>query len=155
MKRKIPGGERAGPSQRQLRAGELVRHALVDILRQENLRDPDLQGVSVTIGEVRASPDLKHMTAFVSALGPGDPRAIAAALTRSRAFLRGRLARMIDLRFTPSCISSPMFPTRKRGTLMNCSPARRGARLKERRRMSRRKKVRMSPAGSCSISRKT
>ena len=101
MKRKSPGGDRGGPSQRQLRAGELVRHALVDILRQEDLRDPELQGVSVTIGEVRASPDLKHMTAFVSALGPGDPRAVAAALTRSRGFLRGRLARMIDLRFTP------------------------------------------------------
>jgi len=107
MKRKSPGGDRGGPSQRQLRAGELVRHALVDILRQEDLRDPELQGVSVTIGEVRASPDLKHMTAFVSALGPGDPRAVAAALTRSRGFLRGRLARMIDLRFTPELHFQP------------------------------------------------
>ncbi|HRO02359.1 MAG TPA: 30S ribosome-binding factor RbfA [Terricaulis sp.] len=107
MKRKTPGGDRGGPSQRQLRAGELVRHALVDILRQEDLRDPELQGVSVTIGEVRASPDLKHMTAFVSALGPGDPRVIAAALTRSRGFLRGRLARLVDLRFTPELHFQP------------------------------------------------
>jgi ribosome-binding factor A len=88
-------------SQRQLRAAELVRHALVEIVAREDLRDPDLQGVSITIGEVRASPDLKHMTAFVSALGPGDGRAVAAGLTRSKGFLRGRLARMIDLRFTP------------------------------------------------------
>jgi ribosome-binding factor A len=95
------GGQSGAPSQRQLRAGELVRHALVEILAHEDLRDPDLRGVSVTIGEVRASPDLKHMTAFVSPLGSGDVRAVAAALNRSAGFLRGRLGRLIDLRFTP------------------------------------------------------
>lgn len=98
MKRKPQAG---APSQRQLRAAELVRHALVGIVAREDLRDPDLRGVSITIGEVRASPDLKHMTAFVSALGPGDSRLIANGLTRSASFLRGRLAREIDLRFTP------------------------------------------------------
>lgn len=92
---------KAGPSQRQLRAAELVRHALVEIVARENLRDPELVGVSVTIGEVRASPDLKHMTAFVSALGPTDARKVAEGLTRCSAFLRGRLARSIALRFTP------------------------------------------------------
>jgi ribosome-binding factor A len=107
MKRKGHGGERGGPSQRQLRAAELVRHALVEIVAREELRDPDLRGVSVTIGEVRASPDLKHMTAFVSALGPGDPRVVAAGLTRISGFLRGRLARMIDLRFTPDLHFQP------------------------------------------------
>jgi ribosome-binding factor A len=107
MKRKGHGGERGGSSQRQLRAAELVRHALVEIVARENLRDPDLMGVSVTIGEVRASPDLKHMTAFVSALGPADPRAVAAGLTRVTGFLRGRLARMIDLRFTPELHFQP------------------------------------------------
>ncbi len=91
----------AGPSQRQLRAGELVRHALVDVLARDELRDPDLVGVSVTVGEVRASPDLKHMTAFVAPLGAGDAAKIAAALTRARAFLRGRVARLVDLRHTP------------------------------------------------------
>jgi len=90
-----------GPSQRQLRAAELVRHALVEIVAREDFRDPALLGASITIGEVRASPDLKHMTAFVSALGPADPQQIADGLTRSAAFLRGRLARSIDLRFTP------------------------------------------------------
>lgn len=94
-------------SQRQLRAAELVRHALVEIVAREDLRDPDLQGVSITIGEVRASPDLKHMTAFVSALGPGDGRAVAEGLTRCKGFLRGRLARMIDLRFTPDLHFQP------------------------------------------------
>jgi ribosome-binding factor A len=84
-----------------LRAGELVRHALVEILAREDLRDPDLQGASVTIGEVRASPDLKHATAFVAALGAHDPRKIAVALTRVSGFLRSRLARSVDLKFTP------------------------------------------------------
>jgi ribosome-binding factor A len=101
MTRKARGQERGGPSQRQLRAAELVRHALVEILAREDLRDPDLQGVSITVGEVRASPDLKHMTAFVSALGPGDLHRIANGLTRCAGFLRGRLARAVDLRFTP------------------------------------------------------
>jgi ribosome-binding factor A len=99
------GGE--GPSQRQLRAAELVRHALVGIVAREDLRDLDLRGVSITIGEVRASPDLKHMTAFVSALGPNDPQRIADGLARSAAFLRGRLAKEIDLRFTPQLHFQP------------------------------------------------
>jgi ribosome-binding factor A len=107
MKRKGHGGERGGPSQRQLSAAELVLHALLEIVARQELRDPDLRGVSVTIGEVRASPDLKHMTAFVSALGPGDPRVVAAGLTRISGFLRGRLARMIDLRFTPDLHFQP------------------------------------------------
>ena len=98
MKRKPQAG---APSQRQLRAAELVRHALVGIVAREDLRNPDLRGVSITIGEVRASPDLKHMTAFVSALGPGDSQLIANGLSRCASFLRGRLAREIDLRFTP------------------------------------------------------
>jgi ribosome-binding factor A len=107
MKRRSRGQGRAGPSQRQLRAAELVRHALVDIVAREDLRDPDLQGASITIGEVRASPDLKHMTAFVSALGPGDPHRIAAGLTRCASFLRSRLARAVDLRFTPELHFQP------------------------------------------------
>lgn len=107
MKRKSRGHEGVGPSQRQLRAAEVVRHALVDIVAREDLRDADLKGVSVTIGEVRASPDLKHMTAFVSSLGPDDPQVIANGLTRIRSFLRGRLARSIDLRFTPELHFQP------------------------------------------------
>src|SRR5688572_19678257 len=97
----------AGPSQRQLRAAELVRHALVEVLAQEQLRDPDLIGVSITIGEVRASPDLKHMTVFVAPLGPGDAPRIAAALTRASSFLRLRLGRHIDMKFTPQLHFQP------------------------------------------------
>jgi ribosome-binding factor A len=107
MKRKSRGHEGAAPSQRQLRAAELVRHALVGIVAREELRDPDLKGVSVTIGEVRASPDLKHMTAFVSSLGPDDPQRIANGLTRISPFLRGRLARSIALKFTPELHFQP------------------------------------------------
>ncbi len=92
------------PSQRQLRAGELVRHALIEILTREDFRDPDLQGVSVTIGEVRCSPDLKHANIFVSPLGETGAEArdrLAAALTRASAFLRGRLGREIEMKYTP------------------------------------------------------
>jgi ribosome-binding factor A len=108
MKRRSRGGkEGAAPSQRQLRAAEVVRHALVDIVQREDLRDADLKGVYVTIGEVRASPDLKHMTAFVSSLGPGDPQVVANGLTRIAPFLRGRLARNIALKFTPELHFQP------------------------------------------------
>jgi ribosome-binding factor A len=107
MKRKASRGGGVAPSQRQLRAAEVVRHALVQIIARDELRDPELQGVLVTVGEVRASPDLKHMTVFVSALGPSDQHRIADALTRAGAFLRGKLAREIDLRFTPELHFQP------------------------------------------------
>lgn len=107
MKRRARAHGGGGSSQRQLRAAELVRHALVEIIAREDLRDPDLQGASITIGEVRASPDLKHMTAFVSALGPADPHQIARGLTRSAGFLRAKLGRVVDLRFTPELHFEP------------------------------------------------
>lgn len=92
------------PSQRQLRAGELVRHALVDVLAREEFRDPVLQGVAITIGEVRCSPDLRHANIFCSALGKSgkdEMDEIAKALNRASAFLRGRLGRQIEMKFTP------------------------------------------------------
>ena len=100
-RRQHSGGAPGAPSQRQLRAAELVRHALVDIISREDLRDPSLRGASITIGEVRASPDLKHMTVFVAPLGRGDAKKIAEALTRCSGFLRGRLGRNVELRHTP------------------------------------------------------
>lgn len=92
------------PTQRQLRAGELVRHALVDVLAREELRDPALQGVVVTIGEVRCSPDLRHANVFCAPLGEADEatiEAVAAGLNRAASFLRGRLGRQIEMKFTP------------------------------------------------------
>jgi ribosome-binding factor A len=93
------GGQ--GPTQRQLRAGELVRHALVEILREEDISDPALEGVSVTVTEVRMSPDLRHATCFVEPLGGGHAEDVVAGLNRHAKFLRGRLGRHIDMKFTP------------------------------------------------------
>jgi ribosome-binding factor A len=98
-------GALTGPSQRQLRAGELVRHALVEILREEELQDEALQNISVTVSEVRMSPDLKHAICFVEPLGAGltgqDTTDIIKGLNRVSKFLRGRLGRSIDMKFTP------------------------------------------------------
>jgi ribosome-binding factor A len=91
-----------GPSQRQLRAGELVRHALVEILREEDPQDPALAGVSVTVTEVRMSPDLKHALCFVEPLGGANAAEVTAGLNRVTRFLRGRLGHAIELRFTPA-----------------------------------------------------
>ncbi len=94
-----------GPSQRQLRAGELIRHALVDILAREQFRDPALQGVSVTVSAVQVSPDLKHAIVFVEPLGAqlggGDASGVVAGLNRASAFIRGRLGKQIEMKFTP------------------------------------------------------
>jgi ribosome-binding factor A len=89
-------------SQRQLRAGELVRRALVEILREENLQDPALAGVSITLTEVRVSPDLKHALCFVEPLGGQHAPQVIAGLNRVSRFLRGRLGHAIDMRFTPA-----------------------------------------------------
>jgi len=92
------------PSQRQLKAGELIRRALADIIARENLRDPDLQGVSVTISEVRASPDLKHAIVYAAPLGGKsgeDLDKVIAALQRCGSFLRGRLGREMEMKSTP------------------------------------------------------
>lgn len=91
----------AGPSQRQLRAGELIRHALVEVLREEEIHDEAMKGVSVTVTEVRLSPDLRHATCFVEPLGGGHAPEVIAALNRHAKFLRGVLGRHIDLKFTP------------------------------------------------------
>jgi len=98
-------GGPTGPSQRQLRAGELIRHALVEILREEELADEALQNISVTVSEVRMSPDLKHAVCFVEPLGAGltgeDTTEVIKGLNRVSKFLRGRLGRSIDMKFTP------------------------------------------------------
>ena len=94
-------GHGQGPSQRQLRAGELMRHALVEILREEEISDPALTGVSVTVTEVRMSPDLRHATVFAEPLGGGHAGEVVEALNRHARFLRGRLGHAIDMKFTP------------------------------------------------------
>lgn len=101
MKRHTDRGPVQGPSQRQLRAGELIRHALVEILREEEFSDASLEGVSVTVTEVRMSPDLRHATVFVEPLGGGHAAEVVEAMNRHAKFLRGRLGRSIDMKFTP------------------------------------------------------
>jgi ribosome-binding factor A len=81
--------------------GELLRHALSDILRQNEIRDPDLEGVSVTVTQVKPSPDMRHATVFVEPLGGKNADTIVNALNRHRGFLRGELGRTIELKFTP------------------------------------------------------
>lgn len=91
----------SAPSQRQLRVGELVRHALSDILIQDEVHDPALEGMVVTVPEVRMSPDLTVATVFVMPLGGRNGEAVVAAFERSRKFLRGAVARRVDLRHAP------------------------------------------------------
>ena len=91
----------AGPSQRQLRVGEALRHALADVLRDNEIRDPDLEGVSVTVTQVRPSPDMRHATVFCEPLGGKNAKAIVAALNRHKGFLRGEMGHRITMKFTP------------------------------------------------------
>jgi len=97
----------AAPSQRMLRVAEEIRHALSAVFTREEFRDPDLHGVHVTVTEVRASPDLKHMTAFVSALGKDLTAAQLAALKRVSPFLRREVAHAVRLKFAPDLHFQP------------------------------------------------
>jgi ribosome-binding factor A len=90
-----------GPSQRQLRVGELLRHALSDILARGEVRDPDLDGVSVTVTQVKPSPDMRHATVFCEPLGGKNAGPVLAALNRHKGFVRGLMGKMIALKFTP------------------------------------------------------
>jgi ribosome-binding factor A len=91
----------AGGSQRQLRVGEIVRHAIADILSQGSVHDADLEGHIITVPEVRMSPDLKLATIYVMPLGGRDTDAVIAALERNKKFLRGEVARRVNLKFAP------------------------------------------------------
>jgi ribosome-binding factor A len=94
-------GAKAGPSQRQLRAGELVRHALAGLLREGDLHDEALRDASITVTEVRMSPDLNHATCFGEPLGGAHAGEVVKALNHRARFLRGKLGRLIELKFTP------------------------------------------------------
>ena len=89
------------PSQRQLRVGELVRHALADMLTRGAVHDPVIQSHLITVPEVRMAPDLRLATIYVVPLGGRDADAILAALERNKRFLRGEIARRINLKFAP------------------------------------------------------
>ena len=92
-KSSAPGG-----SQRQLRVGELVRHALADILAQGSVHDADLEGHIITVPEVRMSPDLRLATIYVMPLGGRDTEIVLSALDRNKKYLRGEIAHRVGCR---------------------------------------------------------
>ena len=97
--------------QRQLRLGELLRHALSDILLRGDFRDPDLAGCSITVSEVRVSTDLRTAMAYVSLLGGGDMQRVMAGLNRAAPYLSRRVSRTVRVRHTPRFlfIEDPVF----------------------------------------------
>jgi ribosome-binding factor A len=95
-KNSAPGG-----SQRQLRVGETVRHAIAEILAQGDVHDPELEGHIITVPEVRMSPDLKLATIYVMPLGGRDTEVVIEALNRNKKFLRGEIAHRVNLKFSP------------------------------------------------------
>jgi len=94
------------PSQRQLRVGEVLRKALVEIFERVELRDPDIAGIPITVSEVSASPDLKSAMVYVMPLGGVGRETIIAGLARAAPFLRGQVARRVQLRHVPRLMFS-------------------------------------------------
>ena len=101
MKRK-PTKPEHGPSQRQLRVAEEIRHILARLLMRGDLHDPSLAGVSVTVSEVRISPDLKNATAFAMPLSGKDVDDVLRGLNRSAPYLRSQVAQELQLRYAPT-----------------------------------------------------
>jgi ribosome-binding factor A len=99
--RRPSSAHQRGRSQRQLRVGELLRHSLSDILARGEVRDPDLEGVSVTVTQVKPSGDMRHASVFVEPLGGKNAKVIVQALNRHKGFIRGLMGKSIALKFTP------------------------------------------------------
>ena len=95
------GSKAAVPGQRQLRAGELVRHALAEILSRGEVHDPVIEAHLITVTETRMTPDLRNATIYIMPLGGRDDKAVLAALERNKRYLRGEIARRINLKFAP------------------------------------------------------
>jgi ribosome-binding factor A len=90
-----------GGSQRQLRVGELVRHALAELLARGEVHDPVIEGHLITVPEVRMSPDLRLATIYIMPLGGKDEQNVLAALDRNKKFLRAEIAHRVNLKFAP------------------------------------------------------
>ena len=93
--------DNSGPSQRQLRVGELIRRALSEILMQGIIHDPDLNRISVTVSEVTASPDLKIATAYVCPLGGEGGEDLIALLAKNKSEIRRSISKKLTLKYTP------------------------------------------------------
>ncbi|MEN3975455.1 30S ribosome-binding factor RbfA [Emcibacter sp. SYSU 3D8] len=93
---------RGGPrTQRQSRVGEVLRHALAEVLMRGEIRDPAVDGVSITITEVDVGPDLKNATAYVMPLGGRDVEKVAEGLNRCARYLRGQIGHIVEMRYVP------------------------------------------------------
>jgi ribosome-binding factor A len=90
-----------GGSQRQLRVGELIRHELASMLSRGDVHDPVIEGHMITVPEVRMSPDLRLATIYIMPLGGRDEKDVLAALDRNKRYVRGEIARRVNLKFTP------------------------------------------------------
>ena len=91
-------------NQRQQRVAEEIRHVLANIIQRGELKDPQLMDLSVTVAEVRVSPDLKNATAFIAPLGGGSSEALATAMNRAAPFIRMRLGKELSLKYLPKVI---------------------------------------------------
>jgi len=90
-----------GPSQRQLRVGELIRRSMSELLARGDIHDPELNRLSITVGEVRMSPDLKIATAYVLPLGGQGQDEVIALLARNRGELRRVIGKKLAMKYTP------------------------------------------------------
>lgn len=93
--------QKPGASQRMLRVGELVRHAIVEVFAQEGVHDPVLEGHMLTFPEVRMTPDLRQATVYVMPLGGRDTTIVITALNKNKRWIRGALAKRIEMRYIP------------------------------------------------------
>jgi len=96
-----------GPSQRQLRVAEEIRHVLAGLFERRDFRDPELADAAITVTEVRVGPDLKHAIVYVSRLGRSDVDALLPALRRASPFIRGQVAHALRLKFAPELTFQP------------------------------------------------
>ena len=101
MSKRSDHRETKGFSQRQLRVGELVRHELSELFTRGDVHDPVIQKHLITVPEVRMSPDLQLATIYVMPLGGRDMEEVLAALDRNKRYLRGEIARRVNLKFAP------------------------------------------------------
>jgi ribosome-binding factor A len=97
----------AGPTQRQLRVAEEIRHVLSGVFTRAEFRDPELAAAHITVTEVRIAPDLKRATAFISRLGRSDVEALLPSLQRATPYLRGQVAKALRLRVVPDLVFQP------------------------------------------------
>jgi ribosome-binding factor A len=101
MRKKTRRDNGPNASQRQLRVGELIRHALADMLTRGDVHDPVIESHMITVPEVSMSPDLRLATIYVMPLGGRDGKAVLDALERNKKFLRGDIAHRVNLKFAP------------------------------------------------------